>query len=296
MATSTPLHFELWDGAPPDLRPDAAPPVHTQHPRDGLLLSALHHPTLTIHPAPRDRATGAAVILCPGGGYRVLAVEKEGVAVAHWLNHHGITAGVLHYRVFPNRHPAPLLDARRALQLMRENAASHGVDPARIGIMGFSAGGHLAASLSLLHAHPDATPPSPGSPSSSNDHANENGPAFAVLFYPAISFGAAPVAMHSGSRDALLGPEPTPALIEHLSLHRRVTPAAPPTFLAHTFDDPGVSVEHARVYFAALQAAGVPAELHDQHSGAHGLGLALDSAHPTVRAWSDACAAWLRGR
>jgi acetyl esterase/lipase len=286
--------LEIWSGSPPDLRADAvAVATETQHPNDGLLLSALHHPTLTIYPAPSDRATGAAAIICPGGGYRVLAVEKEGVATARWLNHHGIAAGVLHYRVFPNHHPAPLRDARRALSLMRARAATHGFDPARIGVLGFSAGGHLAASLSVLHAHPDALPPGTTPESAGVD---SSGPAFSLLFYPVISLGAAPVTMHASSRASLLGADPAPALVDLLSLHLSVTPAAPPTFLAHTFDDPTVPVAHARAYYAALRKAGVPAELNDTHSGPHGLGLALDSPHATVRAWSEACAAWLRSR
>ncbi len=292
MTETSPPALDLWSGAPPELRSDAAATQRTQHPTDGLLLSGVHYPTLTLHPAPPDRATGAAAIVCPGGGYQVLAVEKEGTAVARWLNHHGIAAGVLHYRVAPNRHPAPLRDARRALQLMRDHATAHGFDPARIGIVGFSAGGHLAASLSVLHAHPDAFA-APAPSSGAND---ETGLAFALLFYPVISLGAAPVTQHANSRVSLLGSDPAPELVDRLSLHRSVTPAAPPTFLAHTRDDPTVPVEHARVYFQALRAAGVPAELHDTHEGPHGLGLALNSPHPTVRAWSAACAAWLRER
>jgi acetyl esterase/lipase len=291
MSTRSALQFDLWPDSPPELLPNAAAAVELLHPSDGLLLTELHYPTLTVHPAPRDRATGAAVIVCPGGGYRVLAVEKEGIAVARWLNHHGITAGVLHYRLLPNRYPAALRDALRALRMMREQAPVHGYDPSRIGIMGFSAGGHLAASLSVLAAHPDAEVP--GVPPSNT---NEPGPAFSLLFYAAISLGSPAVITHTGSREALIGTDPSPELVKLTSLHLQVTPATPPTFLAHTHDDPTVPVAHSRVYFEALRAAGVSAELSDTHSGQHGLGIALDSPHPAVRAWSEECANWLRQR
>jgi acetyl esterase/lipase len=260
MSTRSALQFDLWPDSPPELLPNAAAAVELLHPSDGLLLTELHYPTLTVHPAPRDRATGAAVIVCPGGGYRVLAVEKEGIAVARWLNHHGITAGVLHYRLLPNRYPAALRDALRALRMMREQAPVHGYDPSRIGIMGFSAGGH------------------------------------SLLFYAAISLGSPAVITHTGSREALIGTDPSPELVKLTSLHLQVTPATPPTFLAHTHDDPTVPVAHSRVYFEALRAAGVSAELSDTHSGQHGLGIALDSPHPAVRAWSEECANWLRER
>ncbi|MFC4809401.1 alpha/beta hydrolase [Paenibacillus sp. GCM10023250] len=235
-------------------------------------------PALTPYPA-----TGAksAVIVCPGGGYGMRAAH-EGEPIARWLNGLGIAAFVLRYRVAPYKHPSPLLDAQRAIRCVRLRAEEYGIDPERIGILGFSAGGHLAASAATLYetGRPDADDPAERLSSRPNA---------AILCYPVISMGPDG---HAGSRANLLGPEPDAALIERLSAERQVTPDTPPTFLWHTSDDSVVPVENALLFASALRRAGVPFDLHVYEKGPHGMGLAEDDPH--VSTWTAVCGEWLK--
>jgi acetyl esterase/lipase len=247
---------------------------------------AVDKPKITIYRADAARANGTAVVVCPGGGYSVLASDHEGKQVALWLNSLGVSAFVLQYRLGPRyHHPAPLLDAQRAIRTVRSRAAEWGVDPARIGILGFSAGGHLA---STAETHFDAGAPGAADPV----ERVSSRPDFAVLAYPVISLYD-PVA-HAGSRRYLLGDTPDPKLVELLSNERQVTPQTPPTFLFHTADDPGVPVENSLLFFEALRKAGVPAELHVFAHGRHGVGLAPDD--PALSQWPKLCALWMKGR
>jgi PelA/Pel-15E family pectate lyase len=246
------------------LWPDGAPGAAGTEPQD--------EPKLTIYRAPVEASNGAAVIVCPGGGYRTLASDHEGKQVAEWLNGLGITAFVLQYRVGPRyRHPAPLQDGQQALRLARSRAVDFGIDPTRVGVVGFSAGGHLAATLGT-------------------DAAEGARPDFMILAYPVISF-AAPFA-HKGSVQSLLGDAPAPKLLEELSSERRVTSKTPPTFLFHTADDASVPVENSLSFYQALRAAGVSAELHVFPHGRHGVGLA--PGDPVLSQWPKLCAAWLQ--
>jgi acetyl esterase/lipase len=224
----------------------------------------------------------ASVIVCPGGGYGGRAAH-EGAPIARWLNTLGIAGFVLDYRVAPYRHPTPLGDAQRAIRLVRAAAARFGVDPARVGILGFSAGGHLATSAATLFdaGQPDA--PDPIDRQSSRPDA-------LIACYPVISFGEFG---HRGSMHNLLGENPPEALRHALSLETRVTPETPPTFLWHTSDDGGVPVENSLLFALALRAHGVPFALHSFPHGRHGLGLA--AGEPQVEAWPTLCGAWLRG-
>ncbi len=243
-------------------------------------------PKITLYRADAARANGTAVVVCPGGGYRVLAADHEGKQVAEWLNSLGVSAFVLQYRLGPRyHHPAPLQDAQRALRMVRARAGEWGVDPARVGILGFSAGGHLASTTAT---HFDAG--QPGSPDPVERVSSR--PDFVVLAYPVISLFD-PVA-HVGSRQHLLGDNPDPKLVELLSNERQVTPQTPPTFLFHTADDPGVPVENSLLFFAALRKAGVPAEMHVFAHGRHGVGLAADD--PALSQWPKLCALWMKGR
>jgi acetyl esterase/lipase len=241
-------------------------------------------PTLTISPPPADKANGAAVVVCPGGGYGGLAISYEGHDVAAWLSKNGIAGFVLKYRVSPYRHPAPLDDAQRAIRTVRSRAKELGIDPAKIGILGFSAGGHLAstAATHFDDGRPDATDPV-------ERHGSR--PDFAVLAYPVISLVDPPA--HSGSRRNLLGDPPDPALVELLSNERQVTARTSPTFLFHTADDTVVPVANSLLFFEALQRASVPSELHVFPHGTHGVGLAADD--PVLSAWPRLCAAWMGG-
>jgi len=241
-------------------------------------------PTLTVYRA--EKPVGTAVIVCPGGGYATLAMDHEGRQVAEWLNSLGITAFVLKYRHGPRyRHPAPLEDAQRAVRLVRARAAEFRTAPDRIGIWGFSAGGHLA---STAGTHFDAGNPNATDPI---ERASSR-PDFMILAYPVISFTADCV--HKGSRRNLLGDNPDPALLENLSNEKQVTAQTPPTFLFHTTEDKGVPAENSILFYLALRKAGVPAELHVYERGRHGVGLAPND--PVLSSWPARLADWLRVR
>jgi acetyl esterase/lipase len=228
---------------------------------------------------------GTAVIVCPGGGYMHLAMDHEGVQIARWLNSLGISAFVLQYRLGPKyHHPAMINDAHRAIRTVRSRAAALHIQSDRIGIWGFSAGGHLASTAATRF---DAGDPSASDPI---DRAGSR-PDFAILAYPVISLGEY---AHVGSRDNLLGKNADPKLVEDLSNDLRVTAQTPPTFLFHTTADATVPVENSVRFYLALRKAGVPAEMHIFQNGPHGVGLAPTDA--TLSAWSGLLANWLRER
>lgn len=262
------------------LWPDGAPssgidPACT----DELRLAA--RPTLTPVATGTADAPRPAIVVLPGGGYMGLA-PHEAEPVAEWLGSLGLAAFVCRYRVWPNRHPAPLHDAERAIRTVRARAAEWGVDAKRVGILGFSAGGHCAASVSCLGQ--------PGKPDHPDAIERENGrPDAAVLCYPVISFQPW---SHVGSRDNLLGKGADPELLRQLSLENAVHDRVPPTFLWSTADDAGVTVFNSLHYAGALRRHGVPFAMHIYPTGRHGLGLAQDLPH--VRDWTTACASWLR--
>lgn len=246
---------------------------------------AVDIPSIQVYRPPADRANGAAVVVCPGGGYQVLA-EHEGHPIAQWLNSLGITAVVLKYRLGPRyHHPTPLQDAQRALRTVRFNAADWKVDPSRVGIMGFSAGGHLASTLSTHFDSGTAT---------ATDAVDRLScrPDFAILCYPVITLTES--FTHAGSRRNLLGDNPSLELMQSLSNERQVTAATPPTFIFHTAEDTAVPPQHSLLYVLALKKAGVPCEMHLYEKGRHGVGLA--QADPILKTWPDLCAAWLRSR
>jgi acetyl esterase/lipase len=240
-------------------------------------------PTLTPFVVPASRATGTAVVVCPGGGYAHLATDKEGDQIALWLNSLGVSAFVLKYRLGPRyHHPIELGDAQRAIRTVRCHAADYHVEPDRIGIMGFSAGGHLA---STAGTHFDSGNPSAADPI---DRTSSR-PDFLVLCYPVISFGQF---AHRGSERMLLGENPDPKMVENLSNELQVTAQTPPTFLFHTTTDATVPVENSVLFYSALRKAGVPAELHIYERGPHGVGLA--QTDEALSSWPARLADWLR--
>lgn len=238
------------------------------------------NPTLT--PFLLGGAGRGCVIVFPGGGYGARA-EHERTPIARWFNSLGVNSFVLDYRVAPYRHPVPLQDALRAIRIVRARAEEFGVNPSQIGVLGFSAGGHLAASAATLFDKGDAQAADPIDRLSSRPDA-------AILCYPVISTG--PYG-HEGSMNNLLGENPDPELLRLLSLESSVTADNPPTFLWHTSDDEAVPVENSLMFAAALRAKKVPFALHVYPHGRHGLGLAKDT--PEVSSWTDQCALWLRG-
>lgn len=242
-------------------------------------------PTLTIFRSTL-RANGSAVIIAPGGGYLRLSMNNEGRQVAAWFNAMGVTAFVLKYRLGPRyRHPIELGDAQRAIRTVRARATEFGVSPDRIGMMGFSAGGHLTATAGTKFdsGNPSAADPL-DRPSSRPD--------FLILAYPVISFD--PAIAHAGSVRALIGDQPDSKLREELSAELHVTAQTPPTFLFSTTADTTVPVENTVRFYLALRQAKVPAEMHIFENGAHGGGLWL--ADPSLSLWPQLLANWLRGR
>jgi acetyl esterase/lipase len=269
-AAQDPKTILLW--------PEGAPGAAGQEDRD--------KPALTLYTLPAGRSTGTGVVVCPGGGYAGLATFHEGRQVAYWWNTQGVAAFVLKYRLGPRyHHPAPLEDAQRAIRYVRAHAAELGVAPDRIGIMGFSAGGHLA---STAGTHFDA-----GNAASGDSIARMSSrPDFMILCYPVISFTTE--YMHKGSMRNLLGENPDPKLVELLSNEKQVTADTPPTFLFHTSGDTGVPSENSVLFYMALHAKHVPAEMHIYEKGPHGVGLA--PWEPVLSTWPDRLKTWMKVR
>lgn len=221
------------------------------------------------------------MIICPGGGYRRRA-EHEGRPVAEWLNSIGISAFVLHYRVAPYQYPCAWLDGKRAVRLVRNFAKSYNIIRNRVGILGFSAGGHLASMVGTQYDN--------GNPDDGDQVERQSSrPDLMVLAYPVITFGEY---RHAGSLTCLLGDNPEQELIIRLSSESQVTSDTPPAFLWHTADDAGVPVENSLLFAASLSRNKVPFELHIYEQGRHGLGLAEEV--PNIKSWTKLCEQWLR--
>jgi acetyl esterase/lipase len=243
-------------------------------------------PSITVYRPWGPNLSGTSVIVAPGGSYGFLAANHEGRQVANWFNAMGVTAFVLKYRLGPRyHHPIELGDAQRAIRLVRSRAQEFEISPDRVGMMGFSAGGHLASTAAT---HFDGGNPASVDPI---DHAGSR-PDFVILGYPVITF-AAPYA-HGGSARNLLGDNPDPKLVQELSNELHVTSQTPPTFLFTTSEDTVVPAENSVNFYLALHKAGVPAELHVFQKGPHGVGL--DLGDPTLAEWPVLLANWLRER
>jgi acetyl esterase/lipase len=272
-----PAVIDLWPEGVPGLRTDI-PPEHLDHGR----IVSVNKPTLTYYPA-AGNASGAAVIICPGGGYLRLAINSESPAAVRWLNSLGIAAFVLKYRLQEYGHPAPLRDVLRSVRLLRAHAADYGINPSRIGVLGASSGGHLAACAGTLFDDPE------GKTGAALDSVSAR-PDFLILLYPVITLR--PEYYKGNSRQALLGKNPSPGMIDHLSTELHVTKATPPAFLAHAQDDTSCPVENSIMFYRALRDAGVPAEMHLYEKGQHGFGLRPDLG--PVSDWPNQCEKWMR--
>lgn len=234
---------------------------------------------VTVHRA--EKPNGTAIIICPGGGYGTLVSGPEGHGIADWLNQHGITGVVLEYRLPKGRPYVPLADAGRALRFVRARAKEWAIEPTKIGIMGFSAGGHLASTAATHFDEGDRNAADPIDRVSCR-------PDFVILVYPVIAMGQK--ITHQGSQNNLLGKDPSPMLIEHFSNEKRVTTRTPPTFLAHALDDKPVPPENSKAFYEALLAHKVPARYVELSSGGHGLN---GYKGPMWDKWQADSLAWL---
>jgi len=280
-------HIRLWEGDPPNYQNVGEEIIYDTS--NIIRIRHVQHPDLAVFLPAGSNATGEAVIICPGGGYWILAYHWEGTDIARMLASRGIAAFVLKYRLpgsASNIEPrlSPLMDAQRAMRLVRSRAAEFNIDPHKIGIMGFSAGGHLASTLST---HYDGGDP---------DHADpvervSCRPDFSVLMYPVISFTYGDFS-HKGSRANLIGADPDPDLVRYYSSELQVTEDTPPAILVHSADDTSVPVENSIRYYQALLEQGVSAEMHLYPYGGHGYSLAIGQGH--LSTWPDRVVDWIR--
>lgn len=271
----------LWPDGVPNARADVPP----EHEDERGWVNHISTPTLRRYGPAVDRPNGTAVIICPGGGYGGQSRLREGEQFANWLSTLGVTSFVLKYRVNDFGHPAPLQDVLRAVRLVRSRAAELKISPERIGVMGSSAGGHLAASAGTLFDQPAGKTGAPLDTTSAR-------PDFLILMYPVISMDD-PVA-HAGSREALLGRNPSPDLLRLMSLEKQVTAQTPPTLLIHTQEDQSVPIENSLLFFQALTRAHVPAEMYAFEHGGHGMGMR--DGLGTASQWPKRAEEWLRAR
>jgi acetyl esterase/lipase len=238
---------------------------------------------LTVSLPPPDKSTGAAIVICPGGGYIRHVMDREGYPIARWLNENGIAAIILEYRLPEGRSLVPLLDAQRALRTTRAKAAEWGIDPHRVGILGFSAGGHVASTAGTHFDGGHAGDPDPVERLGSR-------PDFMMLVYPVVTMGAK---THALSKKKLLGPDPTPEQVRWFSNETQVTDETPPAFLTHATDDTGVPPENSRDLVAAMRAHRVPVEYLELPSGGHGFN---GCQGPLWEEWKAKSLTWLASR
>jgi acetyl esterase/lipase len=279
--------IEIWNGKVPGSIPNSTY-KETVDSAYWIKIRFVTNPTIRVYPAPADKNTGAAVVICPGGGYYGLSYIGEGTEVAKWLNGLGISAIVLHYRlpddvIMKNKSIAPLQDGQEAIRIVRRNAKEWGIDPHKIGIMGFSAGGHLASTVST-HFNEKVYEP--------KDSTSAR-PDFSLLIYPVVSMDSA--ITHGGSRESLLGKHPTPEMVKHFSNALQITAKTPPAFMIHSLDDGTVPVENSIEYALAMKKFKIPCELHIYEHGGHGYGLGKRN-YGTESSWTKACEKWLQVR
>jgi acetyl esterase/lipase len=284
-ASSQNTILKVWpDGAPGSMRSETYFEESTMTGDIVSRYTKVTVPSLTVFLPSDEKATGTAVLICPGGGYGVLAFDHEGFAIARWLNNNGIAGIILKYRlpsdlIMKNKSIGPLQDAQEAMRIIRRNAAQWKINKNRIGVIGFSAGGHLASTLSThfdekVYEAKDTTSARPD---------------FSLLIYPVITFDSS--FTHAGSRRNLIGDNPPEELIRHFSNELMITGHTPPAFLVHSSDDKAVPVKNSIVYYQGLVKNNIIAEMHIFQKGGHGYGLAINRG--TESSWPDLCLRWL---
>ena len=278
--------IKLWpDGIPGSIRNDTYTEVSTVD--NGIITRWIKvtDPSITVVLPPKEKATGAAVLICPGGGYGALAFNHEGNEIAKWLNDNGIAGILLKYRlpsdlIMKDKSVGPLQDAQEAMRTIRRNAVSWNINPTKIGVIGFSAGGHLASTLSTHFDEKvyDVT------------HNISARPDFSILMYPVITMDAS--FTHMGSRRNLIGDNPSEEAVRHFSNELQINEKTPPAFLVHSADDKAVPVKNSMTYYETLVKFNIPSELHIFQKGGHGYGLAVNGE--TQSAWPQLCLRWIK--
>lgn len=284
--SAQPFTVKLWPDGIPGSKTDASY-IEEIITSEGRITrcNRVVNPDLTVYLPPAGKGNGAAVLICPGGGYATLAFDHEGNAVARWLNENGIAGIVLKYRlpsdrIMENRSIGPLQDAQEAMRVIRRNAGEWNLDPSKIGVIGFSAGGHLASTISTHYAD---------NVYKVKDQTDAR-PDFSLLIYPVISMDS--TITHIGSRTNLIGRKASPELERRFSNDKQITSDTPPAFLVHSADDTVVPVVNSLNYFKGVQALKIPCELHIFQKGGHGYGLATKGG--TESSWPDLCLKWLK--
>jgi acetyl esterase/lipase len=281
-----PVVIKLWPGGIPGAVNDPSY-VENITSTDGRITRCekVVNPDLTVYLPDPEKSNGTAVMICPGGGYGVLAFDHEGHAIAKWLNENGIAGIILKYRlpsdlIMKDKSTGPLQDAQEAMRIIRRNAAEWRIDPDRIGVIGFSAGGHLASTISTHYAEKVYE---------GKDKVSAR-PDFSLLIYPVISFDT--TIAHRGTMNNLIGPKPDPEQVTRFSNELQIDPKTPPAFLVHSADDKAVPVMNSIRYFEGLKKYNIPAEMHVFQKGGHGYGLAPKGG--TESSWPGLCLNWLK--
>lgn len=287
-ATAQDMTVKLWPEKIPGAKKSATYHEETiMNDRSLPRVAKVTDPELLVYLAPREKATGAAVVICPGGGYGILAIDHEGYDIAKWLNEMGVSGIILKYRlpsdeIMEDKSVGPLQDVQEAIRTVRRRAGEWNLNPHKIGVMGFSAGGHLAGTASTMYAEQVYT---------SKDDVSAR-PDFSLLIYGVLSMQ--PGVTHEGSKRNLLGNNVAQDKADRFSNELRIDANTPPAFLVHSADDDAVPVENSIRYYQALKKAGVTGELHIYESGGHGYGLAPNG--DTESMWPEACRAWMKKR
>lgn len=286
-AETTPEEIPLWPGVAPGSEEFTGEEIYDPRKDDNSWVMGVSRPTLTLYVPDEQKRTGAAIVICPGGGYRGMAINKEGYVFAKWLCERGIVAGVLKYRCGGglHKHPVPLNDAQRAVRILRSRASEWNIDTDKIGVAGFSAGGHLASTAGTHVVDGDASAEDPLERVSSRAN-------FLVLIYPVISMQEG--VTHQGSKKNLLGENPDEELVQLLSNELHVTADTGPTFLVNAYDDNAVLAENSLLFYQALRKHKIPAEMHLYEVGGHGFGMYRGDR--SADRWPDLLEKWLTRR
>ena len=281
MARSKPTIIDLW---PEGNMPGTIPVDFEETIDEGNYITGVSIPQIH-HYSPSNQSSKSAIVICPGGGYSLLSFLNSGTRVAQWFNQLGMHAFVLKNRLKEYGHPYPLADLQRAIRTIRKNADQYNIDTNKIGVIGFSAGGHLAASASTLFNEQTYN--------LENDHLINARPDFTILDISVITMG--PVT-HTETRDNLLGPNAPQELIDKYSCEKQVTPETPPCFISHTSDDDYVPVENSILYYQALVANKVDAEIHIYRSGGHHVEAIFNKGKISFNNWNDNLINWLKAK